>query len=139
MKRRPNGEIAKYRSRLVARGFLQKPGIDSDEVYVPVARIETIGIVVSIAACRGWKIHQLNIKSAFLNGPLEEEVYVTQPPGFDVKGKESKVYILRKALYGLKQASRAWNKRIDGFLIEAGFTKCVFEYGVYVNNVESVN
>ena len=61
----------------MARGFLQKPGIDFDEVYAPVTRIETIRIIVSIAACRGWKMHQLDVKSAFLNGPLEEEVYVT--------------------------------------------------------------
>ena len=139
VKQRPNGEIAKYKARLVAIGFLQQPGIDFNEVYAPVARIKKIRIVVSIAAYRGWKMHQLDVKSAFLNGPLEEEVYVTQPPGFDVKGQESKVYRLRKALYGLKQAPRAWNKRIDSFLIEAGFTKCVSEHGVYVNDVESVN
>ncbi|GAU25658.1 hypothetical protein TSUD_265850 [Trifolium subterraneum] len=72
------------------------------------------------------------VKFAFLNGPLEEEVYVKQPPGFEVKGQEQKVYRLRKALYGLKQAPRAWNKRIDGFLIKIGFTKCVSEHGVYV-------
>ena len=79
------------------------------------------------------------MKSTFLNGPLEEEVYVTQPPGFDVKGQESKVYRLRKTLYGLKQAPGAWNKRINSFLIEVGFTKCVPEHEVYVNDVESVN
>ena len=81
----------------------------------------------------------MDVKSTFLNCPLEEEVYVTQPLGFNVKGQESKVYILRKTLYGLKQAPRAWNKMIDSFLIEAGFTKCVSAHGVYVNDVESVN
>ena len=89
MKLRSNGEI---KARMVARGFLQNPGIDFDEVYAPVERLETIRIVVSNAAYRGWKMHQLDVKSAFLNGPLEEEVYVTQPPGFDVKGQELKVY-----------------------------------------------
>ena len=86
VKRRPYGEIAKYKARLVARGFLQQPGIDFAEVYAPVSRIETIGIVVSIAAYRGRKMHQLDVKSAFLNEPLDEEVYVTQPPGSDVEG-----------------------------------------------------
>ncbi|GAU51473.1 hypothetical protein TSUD_95880 [Trifolium subterraneum] len=139
LKLRPNGEIAKCKARLVARGFLQKAGIDFNEVYAPVARLETIRIVVAIAAYNGWKMHQLDVKSAFLNGPLEEEVYVKQPPGFEVKGQEQKVYRLRKALYGLKQAPRAWNKRIDGFLIKIGFTKCVSEHGVYVKGLSKLD
>ena len=73
----------------------------------------------------------MDVKSAFLNGPLTEEVYVMQPRGFKVKGQEEKVYRLHKALYGLKQARRAWNKRIDAFLIQKGFTKCTIEYGIY--------
>lgn len=80
LKRRTNGEISKYKERLVARGFLQKPGIDFNEVYTPVAILETIRIVVSKATYRGWKMHQLDVKSAFLNVPLKEEVYVSQPP-----------------------------------------------------------
>lgn len=76
----------------------------------------------------------IDVKLAFLNGSLEEEVYVSQPPGFKIKGWNSKVYRLRKALYGLKQAPRAWNKRIDSFLNKASFSKCVSEHGVYVNN-----
>jgi hypothetical protein len=77
-------------------------------------------------------MYQMNVKSAFLNGPIEEEVYVAQPPGFIVKNQENKVYKLRKALYGLKQALRAWNKRIDKFLSETGFVRCMTEHGVYV-------
>jgi hypothetical protein len=88
--------------------------------------------VVGITAHNGWRMHQLDVKSAFLNGPLEVEVYMKQPPSFEVKGQEQKVYRLRKALYGLKQAPRAWNKRIDGFLMKEGFTKCVSEHGVYM-------
>ena len=128
----PDGSIAKYKARLVARGFLQKAGLDYSEVFAPVARIETIRLVVAIASARKWPLFQLDVKSAFLNGPLEEEVYVSQPPGFVVKGKEDMVYRLRKALYGLKQAPRAWNKRIDSFLFELGFVKCSVEHGVYV-------
>jgi hypothetical protein len=74
----------------------------------------------------------MDVKSAFLNGPIEEEVFVTQPPGYEVKNQENKVYRLKKALYGLKQAPRAWNRRIDKFLIDIGFVKCVTEHGVYV-------
>ena len=77
-------------------------------------------------------MHQLDVKSTFLNGPLEEEVYVYQPQEFEVKNSEEKVYWLRKALYGLKQASRAWNKIIDIFLNQIGFNKCTSEHGVYL-------
>lgn len=81
----------------------------------------------------------MDVKSAFLDGPLKEEVYVIQPPRFEIKGKESKVYRLKKALYGLKKAPRDWNKRIDSFLIGEGFTKCVSEHGVYVNDENRVS
>ncbi|MCH83764.1 copia-type polyprotein, partial [Trifolium medium] len=104
-----------------------------------IARIETVRLVVALACSKDWPMYHLDVKSAFLNGPLEELVYVTQPPGFEIKEKEDKVYRLHKALYGLKQAPRAWNKRIDQFLIKIGFNKCSVEYGIYVKNVESGN
>ena len=74
----------------------------------------------------------MDVKSAFLNGPLEEEVYLQQPPGFETTWQEDKVLKLKKALYGLKQAPRAWNKRIDSFLTDSGFKRCIVEHGVYV-------
>ncbi|WJX17845.1 hypothetical protein P8452_07710 [Trifolium repens] len=117
---------------LVAKGFLQKQGLDYDEVFSPVARHETIRLVIALACSRRWPLFHLDVKSAFLNGPLEEDVYVKQPPGFELKGKEDKVLKLNKALYGLKQAPRAWNKRIDQFFVMQGFRKCSVEYGVYV-------
>nr|KYP32045.1 Retrovirus-related Pol polyprotein from transposon TNT 1-94 [Cajanus cajan] len=129
------GEVAKYKARLVAKGFLQRQGLDYDEVFAPVARLETIRLVVSMASYHCWPIHQMDVKSAFLNGPLEEEVFVSQPPGFEIKGKEKQVYRLHKALYGLKQAPRAWNKRIDSFLLQLGFVKCTTEYGVYTKGL----
>ncbi|MCI29822.1 pentatricopeptide repeat-containing protein, partial [Trifolium medium] len=132
-----NGEIAKYKARLVAKGFLQKPDLDFNEVFTPVARLETIRLVVAIASYKDWAMHQLDVKSAFLNGPLKEEVYVKQPPGFEIKGQEEKVYKLKKDLYGLKQAPRAWNKRIDSFLMKSNFTKCTSEHGVYVKGSNS--
>ncbi|GAU38708.1 hypothetical protein TSUD_396360 [Trifolium subterraneum] len=133
VKMSPQGEITRHKARLVAKGFLQREGIDYEEVYAPVARIETIRLVVAMANSNNWSIHQMDVKCAFLkNGPLSEEVFVKQPPGFEVKGQTNKVYKLHKALYGLKQAPRAWNKRIDGYLSQIGFIKCVTEHGVYV-------
>ena len=91
MKVKPNGEIAKHKARLVAKGFLQKEGLDYGEVFAPVARMETIRLVVATASFYDWHIHQMDVKSAFLNGPLEEEVYVKQPPGFEDSNAIDKV------------------------------------------------
>ena len=104
VKKNAQGEVEKYKARLVAKGYKQQAGIDYDEVFAPVARMETIRLMISIAAQHKWSIHQLDVKSAFLNGYLEEEVYVEQPPGYKKKGQEGKVLKLNKALYGLKQA-----------------------------------
>jgi hypothetical protein len=101
-------------------------------VFALVARLETIRLVVALTCNKSWLLSHLDVKSAFLDGPLEEDVYVTKPPGFEVKRKEHMVYKLHKALYGLKQAPRAWNKRIGQFLLQIGFKKCKAEYGIYV-------
>ena len=132
LKLNPNDIVAKHKTRLVARGFLQKPGIDYSEVYAPVARIETVRLVVEMASNHNWALFHMDVKSVFLNGPLEESVFVTQPSGFVKEEMEEKVYRLNKALYGLKQALMARNRRIDAFLIQSGFKKCSIEYGVYV-------
>jgi hypothetical protein len=108
-------------------------------VFAPVARIETIRLVVGLANSNNWPMYQMDVKCAFLNGPLTEEVYVTQPVGFEVDGQKDKVYRLHKALYGLKQAPRAWNKKIDSFLGEIKFVKCTTEHGVYVRRSSSNN
>jgi hypothetical protein len=131
------GEVTRHKARLVAKGFLQKEGIDFDEVFAPVARIETIRLVVGIANINNWSMYQMDVKCAFLNGPLEEEVYVKQPTGFIDEDQKEKVYRLHKALYGLKQAPRAWNRRIDSFLSDMGFLKCTTEHGVYVKRSSS--
>ncbi|KAH9670830.1 hypothetical protein KPL70_017126 [Citrus sinensis] len=99
---------------------------------LPKARLETIRLIISLAAQNKWKIFQMDVKSAFLNGFLEEEVYIEQPLGYVVKGHEDKVLRLKKALYELKQAPRAWNSRIDKYFQEKGFTKCPYEHALYV-------
>ena len=107
LKMNPKGEVTRHKAILVAKGFLQKEEIDFDEVFAPVARIETIRLVVGLAEINSWHICQMDVKCAFLNGPLDEEVYVEQPVGFVKRGQEKKVYRLHKALYGLKQSSKS--------------------------------
>ncbi|KAL0335094.1 UNVERIFIED_CONTAM: putative mitochondrial protein [Sesamum radiatum] len=98
------GSIQKHKARLVAKGYSQLPGIDYTETFAPVARLDTIRALIAIAANKKWKIYQMGVKSAFLNGYIDEEIYVEQPQGFIAKGSEEKVLRLKKALYGLKQA-----------------------------------
>ena len=131
-KKNANGEVERYKARLVAKGYSQRYGIDYDEVFAPVARLETIRLIISMAAQHKWRIYQMDVKSAFLNGTLEEEVYTEQPMGYVVKGQEDKVLRLKKALYGLKQAPRAWNSRIDKYFQDTGFLKCPHEHALYV-------
>lgn len=111
----PNGEAMKYKARLVAKGSLQRLGIDYGELFAPVVRLKTMRIVVAIANLKDWSMHQLDVKLTFLNGPLDEEVFVLQPLEFMVTGQEKKVNKLRRALYGLKQAPRSYNKWIDNW------------------------
>jgi Reverse transcriptase (RNA-dependent DNA polymerase) len=115
------GEVERYKARLVAKGYKQKAVIDYEEVFAPVARMETIRLLISLAAQNKWSIFQMDVKSAFLNGVLEEEVYIEQPSGYVKVDKEHMVLKLKKALYGLKQAPRACNTRIDAYFKEHGF------------------
>ena len=108
----------RYRAHLVVKGFTQIPGIDYDETFSPVARFESLRMLLALAALEDWHIHQMDVKSVFLNGVLEEEIYMEQPIGFIVAGQEAKVCHLRKAIYGLKQASRAWNLQFHGVLVD---------------------
>lgn len=135
IKRNSDGSINKCKVRLVAKGYVQQQGIDFDEVFAPVARLETIRLLIGIEATNGWEVHHLDVKTAFLHGELKEIVYVTQPKGFEVKGSERKVYKLNKALYGLRQAPRAWNNKLNRILLEFGFEKCSKEHSVYRKTV----
>lgn len=131
LKKDTNGDIIKHKARLVAKGYVQKQGVDYEEVFAPVTRLETVRLLLALAAKNGWEVHHLDVKSAFLNGVLQEEVYVLQPEGFEKDGEEHKVYRLLKALYGLRQAPRAWYSQLNKCLIKLGFVKCPYEHAVY--------
>ncbi|GJY03839.1 retrovirus-related pol polyprotein from transposon TNT 1-94 [Tanacetum coccineum] len=117
------GGILKNKARLVARGYRQEEGIDFEESFAPVARLEAIRIFLAFAAHMNMVVYQMDVKTAFLNGNLREEVYVSQPDGFVDKDKPNHVYKLKKALYGLKQAPRAWYDMLSSFLISQDFSK----------------
>eukprot|EP00253_Pinus_taeda_P033312 PITA_33312 len=126
------GKIERHKERLIVKGYKQQYGRDYEEIFAPVARMETVRAVLSIAAQNKWKVYQMDVKSAFLNGVLMEEVYNEQPVGYEKKRQEHKVCRLKKTLYGLKQAPRAWYSRIDSYLLENGFEKCEGEPTLYI-------
>lgn len=130
-----NGNTVKHKARLVARGFTQQHGVDYLETFAPVSRHETIRLLLAVAAQRKWKLFQLDVKSAFLDGKLEEEIYAEQPMGFEQEGKEDDVLRLHKALYGLKQAPRAWYSRIDEFFLKENFSRSDNDHALYTKEV----
>ena len=131
IKRNSHGDIARYKARLVAKGYVQKFGIDYEEVFAPVARMETIRVLLALAAQEGWQVHHMDVKSPFLNGELAKEVYVKQPYGYVKKGRGHLVMRLKKALYGLKQAPRAWYTKLDKCLRSLDFARSSQEHAVY--------
>jgi hypothetical protein len=116
-----HGVVTRNKARLVVKGYSQVEGLDFDETYAPIARLESIRILLAYATYHGFKLYQMDVKSAFLNGPIKEEVYVEQPLGFEDSEYPNYVYKLSKALYGLNQAPRAWYECLRDFLITNGF------------------
>ena len=131
VKRDPNDEIVKHMARFVAKGYAQRQGVDFEEVFAPVARMETVRTLLVLAAHARWHVHHMDVKSAFLNGELVEEVYVHQPPGFVDEKQPRHVLKLSKALYGLRQAPRAWYAKLDASLSHLGFSRSPLEHAVY--------
>nr|GFA11146.1 retrovirus-related Pol polyprotein from transposon TNT 1-94 [Tanacetum cinerariifolium] len=117
------GDVLKNKTRLVAKGYRQEKGIDFEESFVPVARIEAIRIFIANATSRNMTVYQMDVKMAFLNGELKEEVYVSQSEGFVDSDYLTHVYRLKKALYGLKQAPRAWYDTLSRFILDNNFSK----------------
>jgi hypothetical protein len=129
-----HGTVVWNKTRLVAQGYTQIEGVDFDEIFVPVARLESIRILLSIACHLGFKLYQIDVKSAFLNDILQEEVYVEQPKGFQDPHHSHHVYKLKKALYGLKQAPRAWYERLTTYLLTKGFTRGQSDQTLFIRN-----
>jgi Reverse transcriptase (RNA-dependent DNA polymerase) len=132
-KRNAQGVLIKHKARLVARGYAQRYGVDYEETYAPVCRQGSIRMLCALAAQHDWEIHQMDVVSAFLNGVLEETVYMEQPEGFVIPGKEDWVCKLSKSLYGLKQAGRTWYQKIDVTLKQThGFSALSTDQCVYI-------
>ncbi|KAK4386023.1 Retrovirus-related Pol polyprotein from transposon TNT 1-94 [Sesamum angolense] len=130
-KMKVDGTIEKFKARLVIQGFRQRPGIDYSYIYAPVARISTIRLLIALASIHNLVIHQMDVKTTFLNGNLDEEVYMKQPEGFIMPSNKHKVCKLVKSLYGLKQASKQWHKNFDEVVLSSGYhlnqsDKCVY-------------
>jgi hypothetical protein len=132
MKTENNSSQPRYKVRLVVKGFGQKKGIDFGEIFSPVVKMSSIRVILSLAASLSLEIDQFDVKTAFLHGNLEEEIYMEQPDGFKAKGKESLVCRLKKSLYGLKQAPRQWYKKFESFMINHGYNKTTADHCVFV-------
>ncbi|GJT71330.1 putative ribonuclease H-like domain-containing protein [Tanacetum coccineum] len=131
-KKDERGIIVRNKARLVAQGYTQEEGIDYDEVFAPVARIEAIRLFFAYASFMGFIVYQMDVKSAFLYGTIKEEVYVCQPPSFEDPQFPDKVYKVEKALYGLHQAPRAWYKTLSTYLLENGFRRGTIDNTLFI-------
>jgi hypothetical protein len=131
IKHATDGSVEKYKEKIVAIGFSHVEGIDYEETFSPVARYTSICTVISLATYMGWRLHQMDAMTSFLNGDIEEEVYIKQPDGFMIRDQKSHVCRLKKILYGIKKAPHAWHENMDGFLIRLGFRKSVSDPNLY--------
>ncbi|GJU44307.1 putative ribonuclease H-like domain-containing protein, partial [Tanacetum coccineum] len=131
-KKDERGIVIKNKARLVAQGYTQEEGIDYDEVFAPVARIEAIRLFLAYALFKDFVMYQMDVKSAFLYGKIEKEVYVCQPPGFEDPDFPNRVYKVEKALYGLHQAPRAWYETLSTYLLDNGFQRGKFDKTLFI-------
>lgn len=138
IKTNENGSVTRYRARLVAQGFSQKFGSDYDQVFAPVAKLTTLRIMLSLANKNGWHVVHVDAKTAFLNGKLEETIFMRQPPGFISEGNEERVCCLKRSLYGLKQAARSWNQTLHEYLIASGFRQSMEDPCLYIKEENGV-
>nr|GFA87011.1 putative ribonuclease H-like domain-containing protein [Tanacetum cinerariifolium] len=131
-KKDERGIVMRNKARLVAQGHTQEEGIDYEEFFAPVARIEAIRLFLAYASFMGFLVYQMDVKSAFLYGTIVEEVYVCQPPGFEDPEYPDKVYKVVKALYGLHQAPRAWYETLATYLLENGFQRGIIDQTLFI-------
>ncbi|XP_033134130.1 uncharacterized protein LOC103837662 isoform X1 [Brassica rapa] len=132
IKYNPDGSIDRYKARIVAKGFHQQPGIDFNDTFSPVIKSTTIRLVLGLAVSSDWPIRQIDVNTAFLQGHLDEEVFMCQPPGFTDSDRPSHVCRLRKAIYGLKQAPRAWYSELKSFLLSVGFQNSLADTSLFI-------
>ena len=125
-------ENIRFKARLVARGFTQEEGVDYNEVFSPVVKHTSIRILLAVVAKKDWKLEQLDVKTAFPHGDLEETIYMQQPPGFVKPGEENKVCLMKRSIYGLKQASRQWHRMFDEQILANGFKRSCYDECVYI-------
>ncbi|CAN1319888.1 Retrovirus-related Pol polyprotein from transposon TNT 1-94 [Linum perenne] len=130
-----DGSVDRYKARLVARGFTQTYGLDYTETFAPVAKINSIRILLSVAVNMNWSLHQLDVKNAFLNGVLDEEVFMTLPPGYEEVMGSGKVCRLKKSLYGLKQSPRAWFERFGAAVKQFGFSQSQADHTLFISHL----
>ena len=135
IKTRSDGSIERYKARLVARGFTQEFGMDYEETFAPVAKMTSVRVLIAVASVRRWEISQMDVKNAFLNGDLKEEVYMVPPPG--VPHTSGQVCRLKKALYGLKQAPRAWFEKFSSVVSSLGFTSSAHDSALFVRSTSA--
>ena len=139
VKYRSDGEVERFKARLVAKGCAQKPGIDYDETFSPVVKFQSIRVLHALAVQNKLLLHQMDVVTAFLNGALDENIYMQQPDGYVQQGKEHLVCKLKKSLYGLKQSPRCWNKALTEFLKSANFRQSSAETCIYVRDNNSLS
>jgi hypothetical protein len=133
--KKEDGGKKRYKDRLVVKGFAQKKGIDFDEIFSPVVKMTSIRTILSLVVVEYLHLEQLDVKKTFLHGDLEEDIYMQQAQGYEVKEKESLVCRLKKILYGLKQAPRKWYLKFDRFMTEQGYSRCHSEHCVYFKRI----
>ncbi|KAM1456915.1 hypothetical protein ACFX13_035004 [Malus domestica] len=122
-------------SKAQGKAGTQKPVVNFNETFTPVARLDTVRTLMALSAQKKWKLYQLDVKSTFLNRVLQDEVFIDQPDGYIVQGVEDNVYKLKKVMYGLKQAPRAWYEEINAHLYNCGFTRNPSEATLYMKSM----